>query len=257
MSDLRITTIQSTLQWEDIPANLSHFTHLFAGLEGQTDLVVLPEMFSTGFSMNPAQLAEPMEGPTIGWMREQAVRLGAALCGSLIIEEEGKYYNRLVWMDAEGNSEVYDKRHLFGLGGEAKDYAAGNQRLIVDYKGWKICPLICYDLRFPVWSRNTEAYDLLIYLANWPKPRASAWRTLLRARAIENQAYVIGVNRIGEDGSGLSYRGDTAVIDFMGEALYQVSYQEDVFTTSLSYADMHALRKKLPFLADRDHFDLR
>ncbi len=256
MQNLRISLVQSQLQWENPLTNLDHFTSLLSPLQGQTDLVILPEMFSTAFSMNSQQLAEPMDGPAVRWMQQQAGKLQATICGSLIIQEGGNFYNRLIWMRPDGSLSSYDKRHLFTLAGEQHSFTAGRKRLIVEHKGWKICPLICYDLRFPVFSRNTVGYDLLIYVANWPAMRRHAWQTLLAARAIENQSYTVGVNRVGRDGNNFPYSGDSMLVDFAGELIYRVEEVEDVFTTSLSYNEQQTFRQKLHFLPDRDRFEL-
>ena len=256
MENLNVGLIQSDLSWENIDANLEHLENQLANIAPTVDLVILPEMFSTGFSMEPAKVAEAMKGKTVQWLAEHAKRLGAVLTGSIIIEEEGNYYNRLVWMRPDGSYATYDKRHLFTLAGEHEVYTAGKMPLYVEVKGWKVCPLICYDLRFPVWSRNTVNYDLLIYVANWPEKRNTAWKSLLRARAIENQAYTIGVNRVGRDGNDLDYSGDSSIIDYAGALQFQVSNIEGVFTATLSYEKQQAFRKKLQFLADRDQFEI-
>ena len=213
-------------------------------------------MFTTGFSMEPQPLAETMEGPTMEWLQQQAAELDAAIAGSFIVEALGTYFNRLVFMQPDGTFDFYDKRHLFTLAGEDTHYQAGKTRLEVVYKDWKICPLICYDLRFPVWSRNTNNYDLLLYLANWPEMRRLHWQRLLAARAIENQVYTVGLNRIGQDGNDYPYVGDTSVISFSGEVLFHVSQVEDVHTITLNKADQAAYRKKLAFLEDRDRFKI-
>ncbi len=202
MDNFLVTLVQSHLDWEAPQSNLDRFTALMEPLAGKTDLIILPEMFTTGFAMQPAPLAESSDGPTLEWMKKMARQLKAVVTGSIIAEEAGKYYNRLYWVEPGGRILHYDKRHLFGMAGEGDHYASGQERLIIDYEGWRICPLICYDLRFPVWSRNTEEIDLLIYVANWPETRANDWCTLTTARAIENQCYVAAVNRIGEDGNG-------------------------------------------------------
>lgn len=256
MENLRITTVQTALHWEDAAANLAVFDQKLAGLTGKTDLVILPEMFTTGFSMNATQVVETMEGPTVNWMREKASVLGAVVTGSIIIEESGHFFNRLVWMRPDGKSECYDKRHLFTLAKEHETYTAGKKKLVAEWKGWRICPLICYDLRFPVWSRNVEGYHLLIYVANWPEKRSHHWRQLLMARAIENQCYLAGVNRIGTDEMGFDYIGDTSVIDFSGKIIYQVSGVEDVFTTTLSGQALFDFCKSLQFLPDQDKFEI-
>ena len=241
---MKITIIQSDLVWEDKVANLARFDTHINNIQESTDIVVLPEMFSTGFSMNTAALAESMDGKTIQWMSNHAQTLDAVVTGSLIIKENGQFYNRLIWMKPDGTFEQYDKRHLFGMGsGEDKHYTAGTERLIVTYKGWKICPLICYDLRFPVWSRNTVDYDVLIYTANWPEPRSFHWKTLLVARAIENQSYVIGVNRVGVDALGSLHSGDSCVINPYGTVEFTQAYQEMVFTTTLSKLYLDTTRK--------------
>lgn len=252
MQDLTITTIQANLVWEDKSRNLKYFNQVFNSLQGQTDLIVLPEMFTTGFSMNAVTLAESMDGEGVKWMAKKAKEHNAVIAGSLIIKEEDHFFNRLIWMPPNGEVQYYDKRHLFTLAKEDRTYTAGSEKLIVDYKGWKICPLVCYDLRFPAWSRNMEDYDLLIYVANWPKSRAHHWKSLLIARAIENQAYVIGVNRVGVDKKENVYTGDTSVVDYKGTIRYQISEAADVFTTVLSYKEQQAFRAKLNFLPDRD-----
>lgn len=256
MDALRVSLVQSILKWESKEANLSNFANKLAPLKNQTDLIILPEMFTTGFSMNAAKMAESPAGETLIWLKQQAKGLNAAITGSYIVEEEGKYYNRLVFVLPNGDFQTYDKRHLFTLAKEHHTYQAGTERLIVEWKGWKICPLVCYDLRFPVWSRNTEDYDLLIYVANWPETRSAHWKTLLNARAIENQCYTIGVNRVGEDDNGLVYSGDTSLIDYYGSIVHQCSKVESVFTTSLSKEALQHFRSKLNFLPDRDTFHI-
>ena len=255
MKDLRVTLAQADLHWEDKAANLAAFTAKLAGLAGQTDLVVLPEMFTTGFTMNAPALAEPENGPTVQWMAEQAAWLNAAITGSFIALDGGRYYNRLVWMQPDGRYQTYDKRHLFAMAGEHHTYTPGNKRLLVEWRGWKVLPLICYDLRFPAWSRNQEDYDLLIYVANWPSPRRHHWRSLLAARAIENQAYALGINRVGLDGNGYPHAGDTSAIDFSGEELFHLAHSEGCMTLVLSYQEQQAFRQKLPFLDDRDEIN--
>ncbi len=257
MQTLRITTAQSSLHWENIAANLKMFEQKLQALAGTTDLVVLPEMFTTGFSMDAARLAESMEGQTMNWLKKQSALLNAAIIGSFIAVENQKYYNRLVVVFPDGGFKTYDKRHLFTLADEHLTFTTGKDLLIAEWKGWRICPLICYDLRFPVWSRNTDNYDLLIYTANWPNRRSHAWKALLTARAIENQSYTVGVNRVGADGTGLAYSGDTSVIDYSGNVLYQVSDTEGLFTIELSYEAQTDFRNKLSFLADRDIFEIK
>jgi predicted amidohydrolase len=253
---LRVTVVQTELAWQDPAANRHRLAAHFRGLLGHTDLIVLPEMFSTGFSMDAATLAEDMHGPTIGWMREEAAALGCVITGSLIVREAGHCYNRLVWARPDGTLEHYDKRHLFRVAGEQDHYAAGARRLVVDLKGWRICPMICYDLRFPVWSRNRGDYDLLLYVANWPQRRAHAWSTLLKARAIENLCYVAGVNRIGKDGNGATYAGDSVVLDFLGQLLSSEGGGDRVETTVLDLESLRSYRASFPAHLDADRFEL-
>ncbi|MCK6690769.1 MAG: amidohydrolase [Thermoanaerobaculia bacterium] len=258
---MRLTIVQTALHWEDPVANRALFSEKLAPLAGHTDLIILPEMFTTGFSMNAALLAEPMDGPTVQWLREQSARTGAAITGSFICQEAGHFYNRLVFMRPGGQMDIYDKRHLFGLAKEHETYMAGNTRRIVNWQGWKICLLVCYDLRFPVWSRNRPAdeagnYDLLLYVANWPDRRGHHWRTLLPARAIENQCYVAAVNIVGKDGNGYEYSGDSALVDFSGRKICQISGQEGVLTAKLSLEELQQFRRQLPFLEDADTFQL-
>ncbi len=256
MNNLRITTVQASLHWENIPANLAMFEEKLEGLAGKTDLVVLPEMFSTGFSMNAAPIAEDMNGSAVQWMRDQAAALRAVVSGSLMAREGEHFFNRFVWMRPDGTFETYDKRHLFTLAGEHRTYQAGQKKLVVEWSGWKICPFVCYDLRFPVWCRNVEACHLQLYVANWPQPRSHHWRSLLVARAIENQCYVAGVNRVGTDEKGHLYSGDTSLVDFSGKLRYQVAETEAVFTSALSMQALQSYREKLPFLDDRDDFEV-
>jgi len=266
MSTLTITTIQTNLHWESKRANLAMFEKKIFSMEERTEVVVLPEMFSTGFSMNAKELAETMDGETVQWMKRIAAEKNIILTGSLIIEEGGHFYNRLVWMLPNGQYGVYDKRHRFAYAGEDQYYTAGNKRLITSVKGWKINLQVCYDLRFPVWARQSpplhperglggEAeYDVLIYVANWPERRSIAWKTLLVARAIENQCYVVGVNRVGNDGNNIYHSGDSMIVDPMGEILYHVQDEEDVFTITLDKTHLEAVREKLPFWKDADRF---
>jgi len=252
---LNITIIQPDIVWEDKEANLKRYEEDIAGIKEKREVVVLPEMFSTGFSMQPEKLAETMDGPSLKWMKETASRCRCILTGSLIIEEDGNYFNRLIWMQPDGVFGVYDKRHLFGYAGEDEHYTSGNKKLIVSVKGWKICPLICYDLRFPVWARNgQEHYDVLLYVANWPERRSLAWKTLLQARAIENQSYVVGVNRIGVDGKNIAYTGDSSVFSPLGEKLWQQSNTSCVHTITLDRETLEKVRTELPFLKDADRF---
>ena len=255
---MRLTILQTTLHWENPAANRKALAEQLKPLAGQTDLVVLPEMFSTGFSMNAAACAEPQDGPTWNWLREQAGQLGAALTGSIMCQEGDKYFNRLIFMRPNGQADYYDKRHLFTLAKEHETYTSGQDRLLVDWLGWRICPLICYDLRFPVWSRQRAEgrYDLLLYVANWPARRGQHWRSLLPARAIENQAYVAGVNVVGTDGSGQEYNGDSGIWDFSGQAICQLSGQAGYFTAHLSLEQQQHYRKQLAFLDDSDAFQI-
>jgi predicted amidohydrolase len=253
---LRVTLVQAELAWQDPAANRHRLAAHFRGLVGHTDLVVLPEMFSTGFSMAAAELAEDMDGPTIDWMREEAAALGCVIAGSLIVRDGGRCYNRLVWARPDGSLEHYDKRHLFRLAGEQEHYAAGSRRLVVALKGWRVCPMVCYDLRFPVWSRSRGDYDLLLYVANWPQRRALAWSTLLRARAIENQSYVVGVNRIGKDGNGTAYAGDSVALDFLGQPLSSEGGGDRVETAVLDLESLRAYRESFPVHLDADRFEL-
>jgi predicted amidohydrolase len=255
-SHLRVTLVQTDLAWQDPAANRRRLAAHFRGLVGHTDLVVLPEMFSTGFSMEAAGLAEDMNGPTIGWLREEAAALGCVITGSVIVREEGRCYNRLVWARPDGTLDHYDKRHLFRIASEQDHYAAGERRLVVELKGWRVCPMICYDLRFPVWSRNRGDYDLLLYVANWPQRRAHAWSTLLRARAIENLSYVAGVNRIGKDGNGATYAGDSVALDFLGQPLSSEGGGDRVETAVLDLESLQAYRQSFPAHLDADRFEL-
>jgi len=257
MSTLSITGIQTKLYWEDKKANLQMFEEKILSISKPTEVVVLPEMFSTGFSMRPEKLAETMEGETLRWMKRMASAKGIVLTGSVIIEESSQYFNRLVWMLPNGDVGYYDKRHLFAYADEDQHYSAGSKRLIASVNGWKINLLVCYDLRFPVWSRQDQArYDVLIYVANWPDRRIRAWRTLLQARAIENQCYVVGVNRVGEDGNGIHYSGESMVVDPAGETLYQNKDEEDIFTVALDSSDLETIRRKFPFWKDADKFNI-
>ncbi|MGV3586516.1 MAG: amidohydrolase [Adhaeribacter sp.] len=257
MHDLSVTLVQTSLHWHDAAANREMLARQLTGITEATDLIVLPEMFTTGFSMDAPQLAEKMDGPTLNWLQEQAAKYNAVITGSLIMEENGQYFNRLIWVRPDGSFEHYNKRHLFRMADEHQVYTAGSFRLIVTLKGWRICPLVCYDLRFPVWSRNTGPdYDLLLYVANWPAKRSLAWKTLLPARAIENLAYVVGVNRVGEDGKGIVYSGDSAAYKPTGEGIWQKSHDEAVQTVKLSYETLEAYRQAFPAYLDADAFSL-
>ena len=254
--DLRLALLQTELVWHDPAANRAHFEQLLARV-GETDLVILPEMFTTGFSMESAALAEPADGPTAVWLREQARRIGAVVTGSLIVQDEdGRHRNRLLWATPEGELLHYDKRHLFRMAGEHEHYAPGEQRLVLTLKGWRIRPLICYDLRFPVWSRAQDDTDLLLYVANWPAPRRGHWNRLLPARAIENLCYVAAVNRIGSDGNGHPYAGDSQVLDFQGEPLVEAGAVAGIFHMTLSATALTAYRERFPAQRDADVFHL-
>jgi predicted amidohydrolase len=254
---LNTALLQANLEWEKIEDNKALFERKIKELPQETDLIILPEMFSTGFSMNAENLAEPDKGPTFKWMQKMASEKDAAVTGSLIISDGGNFYNRLYFVYPDGSSQKYDKRHTFTLAKEDETYASGRDRLIVEYNGWKICPLVCYDLRFPVWARNTEDYDLLIYVANWPAARVVAWDALLKARAIENMSYCIGLNRVGRDGSDLNYVGHSAVYDCLGKQISS-NLQETEFTelVKLNKQDLNDTRSQLKFLQDRDRFTI-
>lgn len=264
MSSLTLSLIQTSLHWEDKAANLAQLEALIKGIPEKTEVVILPEMFSTGFSMQPEKLAETMEGPSVQWMKRVAAEKRIILTGSLIIEENGDYFNRLIWMLPNGQYGVYDKRHLFGYADEDQHYAPGNKRFIASVKGWKILLLVCYDLRFPVWSRQNGAlqedrskapeYDLIIYVANWPERRNHAWKTLLQARAIENQCFVAGVNRTGNDGNEIYHSGDSMIVNPMGEILATKAHEPWVHTLTLQRDELDNVRNKLPFLKDADDF---
>lgn len=272
MASLTITTIQTNLYWEDKEANLRMLEDKFRNMDEPTEIIVLPEMFSTGFSMQPQLFGESMEGETVQWMKDMAARHRVVLAGSLIIIEEQKFYNRFIWMLPNGQYGFYDKRHRFAFAGEDNQYTAGNKRMIVSVKGWKINLQVCYDLRFPVWARqqiNTNSftgeaipdtlpeYDLLLYVANWPERRSHAWKTLLCARAIENQCYAVGVNRVGKDGNDIYHSGNTMIVDPLGEVLYHIADDEDVFTISLQKEHLENVRNKFPFWKDGDEFMIK
>ncbi|WP_166360092.1 amidohydrolase [Pseudomonas akapageensis] len=257
LPNLNVALVQTTLAWHDRVANLQHFEQLIEQASG-ADLIILPEMFTTGFSMESEHLAEPESGPTSKWLRAQAKKLDAVVTGSIIIQTaDGSYRNRLLWAAPDGELLHYDKRHLFRMAGEHKHYTAGDQQVQFDLKGWRIRPLICYDLRFPVWSRDAQDTDLLIYTANWPGARRLHWNRLLPARAIENLCYVAAVNRVGTDGKGFAYTGDSQVLDFQGESLLSVGEGDGVFQVCLSGAELAAYRTRFPANLDADAFELR
>ncbi len=257
MNTLKITTFQAYLFWENIEKNLQNLGLRLSSIREKTDLIVLPEMFNTGFSMNAKELAEPMEGRTMQWMNDQARKFDSVVTGSLIIKERGNYYNRLIWMRQNGTYEKYDKRHLFGMGHEDDTYTPGKTKLFVELNGWKICPMICYDLRFPIWLRNKNPeYDMLLIVANWPERRSLHWRTLIPARAIENQVYVVAVNRVGHDGNEIYHSGDSMCIDPNGNVVYYKPNDEDLYTFSISKEELEKSREAFPFLKDADNFKL-
>ena len=253
---MKIALIQSDLYWEDALKNKKNFESIINQIDSGINLIVLPEMFSTGFTMNASEVAETMQGETVLWMQSITKQKNCALTGSLIITENGNYYNRMLFVFPSGEMQHYDKRHLFSLAGEDKFYTGGTQKVIVDYLDWKICLQVCYDLRFPVFVRNVENYDLLLYVANWPKVRTNAWDTLLKARAIENLSYVVGVNRIGLDANNFEHIGHSQVIDFLGNYILEPQETEDVFVLELDKNAMLEARKKFAFLNDKDSFKI-
>jgi omega-amidase len=273
-STLKVAIIQSNLHWENISANLKMFDEKISAIKKEeTDVIILPEMFTTGFTMNAANCFETMNGKAMEWMKEKATQTNAAICGSLIIKENEQYFNRLIWMQTDGNLFTYDKHHLFRLSNEHKTYTAGNQRQIVDWKGWKINLNVCYDLRFPVWSRQKKAspnlskgeeeiqnyrgeYDALLYVANWPERRNTAWKALLQARAIENQCYVIGANRVGDDGNKIYHSGDSSIISPSGEIIARATNEEKIISAELSIDELIAFRRTYQFWKDADEFNL-
>ncbi|MDG2193609.1 MAG: amidohydrolase [Polaribacter sp.] len=254
-TNLHVAIIQSDLVWENPIENRKIFTQKITAIQKKVALIVLPEMFTTGFSMHPKRFAETMTGETVIWLQKMAQEKDAAIVGSFIVIEKGNYYNRLLFVHPDGVVETYDKKHAFTLAGEDKVYATGNLVTIINYKGWKICPLICYDLRFPVWARNTQNYDVLLYVANWPMPRITAWNALLKARAIENMSYCIGVNRVGTDANGYQYSGNSIAIDCLGGEMTSVcEHEEKIIYVTLEKESLLKTRKKLGFLEDKDAF---
>ncbi len=258
IANLKITVFQAYLFWENIEKNLQNISlRLSGGVREKTDLIILPEMFSTGFTMKAEELAETMDGTTMQWLKKTAQQYDCVVTGSLIIVEDGKYFNRMIWMLPNGEYQFYDKHHLFGMGDEDKKFTAGEKALTVTLKGWKIRLAICYDLRFPVWLRNQDpAYDMLLLIASWPDKRSSHWRTLIHARAIENQSFVVGVNRVGHDGNQVYHSGHSMCIDPYGNTIYYKPEDEDLYTFSVTYADLEKIRRQFPFLKDADHFSL-
>ena len=265
MQDLRVTLIQASTVWHDAAANQALYGGFCLSVKGQTDLIVLPETFLSGFSTDVAANALSMQSASIEWLKTLAQECGAVVTGSIVISEGGKAFNRLIWMRPDGTHSYYDKRHLFRMAGEHERFGMGQTRLIVHLKGWRICPMVCYDLRFPVFSRNRFAdakpenrdYDALIFVANWPSPRSYAWKTLLRARAIENLSYCVGVNRVGIDGNNLNYSGDSAALDFLGHPLIECGAQPQVVTTTLSWTALQEHRSRFPAYLDADEFELK
>ena len=262
--DLNVAVVQADTVWHDPAANRARYAERFAALAPGTDLVVLPETFTSGFSNEAIGRAETMDGETVAWLRAQSAAHGFAITGSVQIRDGGAVYNRMLWVEPDGTLRHYDKRHLFRMAGEHTRYAAGGERVVVEYKGWRICPLVCYDLRFPVFSRNRFGhsvpdacdYDVLIYVANWPSPRHFAWQTLLKARAIENLTYVIGVNRTGTDANDLHYLGGSAVLDFLGQPLAEADDAPQTLAARLSHAELNAFRQRFPAYLDADRFSL-
>jgi len=254
---MKVAIIQSPLSWENPIQNRNYFEEKINAITEKVDLIVLPEMFTSGFTMNPSAVAETMQGETILWLQSLAKAKNSAITGSLVITENNNFYNRLVFVFPSGEIQFYDKRHLFTLAGEDKVYTSGEEKLIVEYLGWKICPLICYDLRFPVFARNTEDYDVLLYVANWPKVRTNAWDILLKARSVENMCYTIGVNRIGFDNNNFEYIGHSQVVDFIGNYILEPQETETVFIVELNKGKLHETRQKFGFLNDKDAFELK
>ena len=254
---MKTALIQSEIIWENPEANRNYFEQKINAIPESVDLIVLPEMFTTGFTMNPETVAETMDGKTMGWLQSLVKAKKTAITGSLIIADNNNFYNRLVFVFPSGEIQFYDKRHLFTLAGEDKVYTSGTQKLIVDYLGWRICPLVCYDLRFPVFARNVENYDLLLYVANWPKTRINAWDILIKARSVENMCYTIGVNRNGSDNANLEYVGHSQVVDFLGNYILEPQETEGVFIVEFDKEKMNNARNKLGFLNDRDSFEIK
>ncbi len=262
--DLKISIVQAETVWHNPQANRDYYQALFREQHAGSDVIVLPETFTSGFSNDAIAQAETMQGETVAWLREQAQLLNSAITGSVQMRDGEQVFNRMLWAMPDGDIQFYDKRHLFRMAGEHERYAAGADKIFIDYKGWRICPLVCYDLRFPVFSRNrfnntqpnAYDYDVLIYVANWPSPRHFAWQTLLKARAIENQSYVVGVNRVGSDGNGLNYLGGSTVLDFMGQTIVESGSDPQLQSASISYAELNAFRERFPFYLDADNFSI-
>lgn len=257
MENLKVTLFQAYLFWENTDKNLQNISLKLSSLREKTDLIVLPEMFNTGFTMNAEKNSEKMDGKTVNWMKQTAYKYNAVVTGSLIIRENDNYYNRLIWMRPDGSFEIYDKKHLFSLAKEQNTFTSGDKQLIVNLKGWNIMPVICYDLRFPVWLRNTNGkYDILLVIASWPEARAHHWRTLLPARAVENQSFVIALNRVGHDGNEIYHSGDSTCLDPLGNVVYYKRDEEDLYTFSINKSEIEKTRQIMPFLNDADKFIL-
>lgn len=254
-TSLDVLLVQASLRWHSPADNRAHLDDLLSAVSGNTDLVVLPETFTTGFLGDAGQQAETMDGPTVEWMTGWAARLDAAVTGSAVIADQGRF-NRLLWAEPDGLVKHYDKRHLFAHGGEDQRYTAGAERKIFQFRGWRVCPQVCYDIRFPVWCRNRNDYDLLLAVANWPSPRVGAWRSLLQARAIENQSWVVAVNRVGEDGNGYLYPGASVVHDPLGELILDAGSSEVCVSASLDLAHLRSVRERLPFQREADQFEI-
>jgi omega-amidase len=255
-SELKVTVIQDDISWQDPAANRSRYSNHFAELK-DTDLIVLPEFFSTGFYTDPKEEFETMDGKTVDWMLDNAVKFDVVISGSVVMKLEDRFVNRMLWAKPDGGLDWYDKRHLFRFGGEHHNYSGGNDRTVFELHGWRIVLFVCYDLRFPVWSRNLNDYDVALYVANWPNSRQYAWDTLLKARAIENQAYVVGVNRLGENPNGDCYSGGSVVLDFMGKSMEDFGDKKKTITTHLSKQDLIEYRQFFPASMDSDHFDIK
>ncbi len=261
MQDLKITIVQPKPAWHAVEKNLAYLSSLIGSKSPETDVIALPEMFTTGFTMDSSDMAEHMHGRTHTWMQEEALKIDAAICGSIIIQENGEFYNRFLWVEPGGKTAIYDKRHLFRMADENKFYSEGTQPVDISYKGFKIRPQICYDLRFPVWARNSVtnnafAYDILLYVANWPAARISAWTSLLQARAIENHAYCLGVNRVGEDEKGINYNGQSIAFSPKGNMLVKMGNTEGFQTITLNGKSLADYRKQFPVHLDADNFNL-
>lgn len=258
IENLKITVFQAYLFWENADKNLQNISlKLSSGVREKTDLIVLPEMFNTGFTMRAEEMAEEMDGKTMQWLSKTAASYECVITGTLIIKENGNFYNRMIWMKPDGEFQYYDKHHLFSMADENKHFEAGNEQLIVELKGWKIRLAICYDLRFPVWLRNKNAeYDILLLVASWPDKRSSHWRTLIHARAVENQTYVVAVNRVGHDGNQIYHSGHSMCIDPYGNTVYYKPEDEDLYTFSINYPELEKIRRQFPFLDDADNFNL-